>query len=270
MLYNRGEFMTLIVGAVFPWSDLLKSPGFRAAAQLGIPRSVILAADSRWTYPSGKTEDGAVKLFGVGEPCIVAYAGGAAAGEDAIGALSTKLGRRRTIEEFAVMIREILQEAWRAHPHKEDDLDILFGLSVADGRTWLAHFSAADRFVPHTVDDMMVIAPTAAAQHFRKVLQEGTDELCANASRQAVSLTVETWAAILMATVKETCESRVDPAVGGAITCGYTALGQVRGQGAVRVDFDSGKPRAKELGLHPLEGKTVRKQWEYHPPDESR
>ncbi len=55
-------------------------------------------------------------------------------------------------------------KAWRAHPHKQDDLEILFGLSVTDGRTWLAHFSAADRFVAHAVNDMMVIAPTAAAQ----------------------------------------------------------------------------------------------------------
>lgn len=259
--------MTLIVGALFPWKDLLKSPGFQVALQMRMPRSVVLAADSRWTLPSGKAEDGAVKLFGIGEPCIATYAGGVAAGEDAIAALSTKLGRTRTYEEFATTIQEILVESWRTQAHKAGGLEVLFGVSTADRRAWLGHFSESDGFSPHAVEDMKIVASAAATQHFRNALDEGTREVLDNASRRAISLSVEFWAAALMATIKETCESEVDPTVGGNIVCGHTTLGEVRGQGAMRVTFHASGPRAKELGVHPLEARTLRKHWEYHPPD---
>ena len=262
--------MTLIVGALFPWDDLLESPAFQAAVQPGIARSVILAADSRWTWESGKTEDGAVKLFAIGEPCIVAYAGGAAAGEDAFAALSTKLGLTKTVEDFANMIREVLVEAWRPQPNKDYGLEILFGLSMTDRRAWLGHFSASDGFMPHTIEDMKVIGPAAARQYFRAALLDGTREVLADASMRAISPDVVTWATRLMDTVRETCEKQADAAVGGDVLCGHTTLGNACGQGAVRVDVESGKVRAKEIGLHPREGKTFRKFWEYRPPDESR
>jgi len=262
--------MTLIVGALFPWDELLKSPRFQIALQRELPQSAIIAADSRWTWESGKTEDGAVKLFGIGEPCIVAYAGNAGAGENAFAALSTKLGRTQTVEEFANMIRDILVGAWRDHPYKDDELDILFGLSMTDRSAWLGHFSASDGFMPHAIEDMKVIGPAAARRYFREALRDGTREVLADASMRAVSPDVVTWATRLMDTVRETCEKQADAAVGGDVLCGHTTLGKARGQGGVRVDVESGKVRAKEIGLHPREGKTVRKFWEYRPPDESR
>ena len=261
--------MTLIVGALFPWQELLKSPGFQIALQRGLPQSAIIAADSRWTYESGKKEDGAVKLFGIVEQCIVAYAGGALAGEAAAAALSTKLGLAKTVGESADMIHNVLVEAWRPQPYKHNGLEVLFGVSMVDGGAWLGHFSASDGFMPHAIEDMKVIGPEAARQHFTEALRDGTREVLADASRRAVELDVVSWASRLMATIKETCESHVDDTVGGDVLCGHTTMRKVRGQGAVRIDIEAGKLRAKEIGLDPREGKTVRTHWEYRPPEES-
>ena len=262
--------MTLIVGALFPWKRLLESPGIQVALKAGMPPSVVLAADSRWTLPSGKHEDGAVKLFGIVEPCIATYAGGVAAGEDAFAALATKLGRTRTYEELAAMIQEILAESWRTQAHKAGGLEVLFGISAADGRAWLGHFSESDGFSPHAVEDMKIIASAAATQHFRNALEEGTREVLDNESKRGISLDVEYWASALMTTIDETCESKVDPTVGGNITCGRTALGKAHGQGTIRVTFPASGPRAKELSVDLRKARTLRKHWKYRPPDKTR
>lgn len=260
--------MTLIVGAVFPWRDLLKSPAFQLAVQLGkFPRGVILAADSRWTYESGETVDNAVKLFKIRDSCIGAYAGGVDVGEDAIAALSTRLEEARTVEEFADMAQEILLDAWRAHPLEGDDVEILLGVSAADGEAGLRHFCASDGFEPCYVEDMKVVAPPDAVRQFKKVLEDVTREALADPSKRAVSLRVESWAMMLQIAVKITCESEVESGVGGGTLCGYTTLGKARGQTVARLHPKSGGEfKVEELGIHPLEARMLRNHWKRRPP----
>lgn len=262
--------MTLIVGALFPWGELLKSPGFQLGVQLGVRRGVILAADSRWTYDSGETVGSAVKLFKIGESCIAAYAGGVAVGEDTIAALSTRLDEARTVQEFADMAQEILLDAWREHPLKGSGLEILLGESAGDGGAWLHHFSASDEFRPRYVEDMKVVAPPGAVQRFAKALEDITREALADPSKRAVSLRVESWAMMLQIAVKITGESEVEPGVGGGTLCGYTTLGKAHGQTVARVHPKSGGAfKVEELGIHPLEARMLRSHWKRRPPRET-
>jgi hypothetical protein len=263
--------MTLLVGAMFPWRDLLDSPIFRALKQLSPAGGAIIAADSRWTYPDGRTEDGAVKMFGLGTNAIAAYAGSAIAGEDAIIGLSTKLKASPTVRDFTSQTQAIITSAWQDHDEShQDGLEILLAYSYPSGSTWLGHFSSADDFTPQEVDDTKVIGPQRAVTHFERRLREAVVQNLEAAKSQSVSLSIETWAAMIAAAINDACELRAHDTVGGRVICGYTMLGRPQGLGVTRVSPGPSGPVVDEIGLDHGEAKKVRTGWEYVPPADDR
>ena len=263
--------MTLLVGAIFPWQHLLDSPTFRALKQLSPAGGVIIAADSRWTYPDGRTEDGAVKLFGVGTNAIAAYAGSAIAGEDAIIGLSTRMKVSSTLHDFTSQTQAIIAAAWGHHPDShQDGLEVLLAYSYASGSAWLGHFSSTDDFAPHEDDDMTVIGPERARVHFQQRLRAAVVQNLEGAKSQTTSLSIDSWAGLIVAAINDACELRAHDTVGGRVLCGYTMLGRPQGLGVTRVSPRPSGPVVDEIGLDPGEARMVRTGWEYVPPADDR
>lgn len=263
--------MTLLVGAIFPWQGLLDSPIFRALKQLSPAGGAIIAADSRWTYPDGRTEDGAVKIFGLGTNAVAAYAGSAIAGEDAIIGLSTRLKVVRTLRDFTSQTQAIIASAWGHHPEShQDGLEVLLAYSYPSGLAWLGHFSSTDDFAPHEVDDMTVIGPERARVHFQQGLRAAVAQNLEGAKSRATSLSIDSWAVLIVAAINDACELRAHKTVGGRVLCGYTILGKPQGLGVTRVSPRPSGPVVDEIGLDHSKARTVRTGWEYVPPADDR
>jgi len=260
--------MTLLVGALYPWNHLSEYGIFRSLPEMLKPAAgVIIAADSRWTYPDGRTEDGAVKLFGVGSNALAAYAGSAIAGEDAIIGLSTQLkGGEATLTEWTAHVTAVIDAAWQQHQPNNDGLEILLAYSYPSGSAWLGHFSSVDGFSPHEVTDMITIGPEPARQHFSQALRAATAESMRSPETAASLLIIETGAALIVATLTDVCELRADEAVGGKVLCATTILGQPQGVGVTRAMPAPDGVRFDELGLNAQQGRTVRLGFEYTPP----
>ena len=259
--------MTLLVGAMFPWRHLLDSPIFGALKQLHLAGGAILAADSRWTYPDGRTEDGAVKMFKLGTNAIAAYAGSGTAGEDAIIGLSTRLKASRTLRDFTSQTQAIIASAWGHHPEShEDGLEILLAYSYPSGLAWLGHFSSTDDFAPHEVDDMTVVGPQRARVHFQQGLRAAVAQNLEPAKSRATSLSIDSWAVLIVAAINDACELRAHKTVGGKVLCGYTILGRPQGLRAIRVSLTPSGPVADDIGFDHSQARTVRSGWKFVPP----
>ena len=259
--------MTLLVGAHFPWEDLRRRPIFRSLATLPMADGIILAADSRWTFPDGRTEDGAVKLFGIAPNAIATYAGSAAAGEDAITGLSTRLeGGQATIAEWSSHVATVIDDAWQRHQPNEDGLEILLAYSYPSGLAWLGHFSSANGFRPQEVTDIVTIGPETARLHFSQALRAAVAENTRSLKTTANLLMIEFEASLIVATLTDVCELRTDEAVGGKVLCAATILGKPQGIGVTRLMPTPGGVRVDELGLNPRRGQTLSKDFKYTPP----
>ena len=261
--------MTLLVGTRFPWEDLRQWPGFRGLFAPWMADGIILAADSRWTFPSGRTEDGAVKLFGIGTNAIATYAGSVAAGEDAIIGLSTQLkGGEATLAEWTSNVTAVIDAAWRQHQPNEDGLEVLLAYSYPSGGAWLGHFSSADGFSAHEVTDMITIGPERARLHFSQALRAATAQNMRSLETAANLLMIETAASLIVAALTDACELRADEAVGGKVLCAATMLGQPQGIGVTRLMPTPKGIRVDTLGLDAQRGQTLRRGFEYSPPPE--
>jgi hypothetical protein len=259
--------MTLLVGAPFPWRALLEYPVFRAVAELGLQRGAILAADSRWTRRSGAVDDNAVKLFGVGTNGLAGYAGNAAAGEDAIKELSVDLPGRTvaTYEEMSHFVTLALQRVWARHSVLGGGLHILLGASDRHGGCWLGNFSHEDDFEGHSVNDIQLLGPEAAKEHFMGVLDELTTR---ELSGPSGNLSLRWWAAKVTLALYDTCEAQAHVGVGGKFLCGITSNGTAEGRGLEAIALDSLATLPQKLTVDPLKARTLRKGWEYVPPPE--
>jgi hypothetical protein len=261
--------MTLLVGAVYPWKHLLKYPVFQALQLVQPARGVIIAADSRWTFPEGRTEDGAVKVFAIGTNAICAYAGCAIAGEDAIIALGKEVPTARTMEEWTRKVQAQIRAAWEPHQPGNEQLHILVGFSFPSGYAWLGHFTNDDDFQAHEVDDLVVLGPEQACTFFRQTLRAmAATILNRDLQSEALSMSIETWAMQVAVAVNDTCEIQAHPSVGGRFMSGITFLGEPQGLGVMRLDMSSPDSQAEQLGVGGA-GQTVRSGffWDAPPPD---
>ena len=260
--------MTLLVGAIFPSEELLGPFIPSALRQLSPQTGVIIAADSRWTFPSGRTEDGAVKVFGVHANGLGAYAGSAAAGEDVIIRLSTDALAGDTIEEFTSRVRSIIADAWLAHQPNEDGLEILFGYSQPSGYAWLGHFSSLDDFEPHHVPNLELIGPERATIHFAQALRAAVIENRERTKTTAQSISIDSSATLICAVINDVCELQTHEKVGGKILCAVTMFGLPRVLGFTRIGPGPSGISVDEIGLDSKEGQTLRPGFNYVPPSE--
>jgi len=255
--------MTLLVGVPFPWDSLLQRDVFRVVAELGFQfhRGVILAADSRWTRPSGARVDDAIKIFGIGTNGLAAYGGNVPIGEDAIKELSVHLPGRAvaTIDEMNAVITQALQTVWaRYSVFCDRQLHVLLGLSDAHGGCWLGRFSHQDDFRAHPLTDIELIGPEPAKNHFRQVFDKIVEQQFAGGS---YSLEVRSWAGLVATALHDTCEREADVLVGGKILYGVTSGGEAEARGFARVRAGLHGPITEHLTVHPLQARTLRKWW---------
>ncbi len=242
--------MTLLVGAVYPWKDLLKYPVFQALQLVQPARGVIIAADSRWTFPNGRTEDGAVKVFGIGTNSICAYAGSAIAGEDAIISLGKDLPTAHTMEEWTRQVQAQIRTTWEPHQPGNEELHILVGYSFPSGYAWLGHFSNEDDFQAREIDDLVVLGPEKACTFFRQTLRAmAAIILKRDLKTEALGFSIETWAMQVAIAVNDTCEIQVHRSVGGKFMAGLTFLGKPQGVGVMGLDTSKPDALAEPLGL---------------------
>jgi len=259
--------MTLVVGAVFPWETLRRHQVFMLVAELGfeIQRGVILAADSRWTRPSGARQDDAVKMFQLDANKLAAYAGSVAAGEDAIQELSVRLRARTdlTADEMNSLTRQSLQTVWARYAVLGGQLHLLLAASAREGGCWLTRFSDDDGFCAHPVADMELVGPEPAKDHFRRMLGEIVEHELASRN---YSLLPVSWANIVAMALYDTCEKQADALVGGKIMCGVTSAGEAKGQALYRLRPERMDLGAQQLTVDPQQAHTLRKWWKYRPP----
>lgn len=257
--------MTLLVGAAFPWQGLLEHRVFRAAAQLGLQRGVILAADSRWTRPSGTVEDDAVKLFAVGNNGLAVYAGNVAAGEDAVKELSGALPGTLvgSYDEMSGLATQALQRAWAPYMEVGGALYVLLAASDRDGGWCLIKFSHEDDFQAHSLTDVHVLGPEAASRRFAEVLGEITKQGLAGPN---YDVSLEGWATRVATALCDTCEAQADVTVGGKVLCGITSGGKAQGHGLYRIGEDSTGFKVERVSVDPSEARTLRPWWKYYPP----
>ncbi len=256
--------MTLLVGAVFPWPELAdRLPAFGIARRLGNPAGIIIAADSRWTYPDAHHEDGAAKVFGLGNNGIMGYSGPAGIGENVLIGLSQKLRRTSSKKEFAEECSRLILEATGGD--LVDGLEILVGFSEPAGDAYLFRFSFADDFsgVDATFE---VIGADISSRYFRQALTSHLIDVGGTLKKgQSINLDMTSWGTLFAAIINEIGEFGIDVKVGGAVMCATTTRGNSRGWGVTRVS--KGGPDGfivDEIGLQGG-GKTVRDGWEYTP-----
>jgi len=255
--------VTLLVGAIH--SSGLPGSIFQALSQVDTARGIILAADSRWTFPDGRTEGGAVKVFGIGPNGIAAYAGSAIAGEDAVIALAMKRPPARTLSEWTAGVKGIIIDAWRDHQPNDDGLEIFVCFSFKSGVAGLVHFSSTDGFIPQYVNDIAIVGPERTRTYFQQALRAAIAGNMERAKTTGVSVAIDSCAALIVAAVNDACELRVHRSVGGKILCAYTMLGRAQGVGVTRLSPSPHGIVVDEVGLE-SEGQTIRKGFTYQPP----
>lgn len=226
--------MTLLIGTVFPWSDLLERlnpPLVRGILESG-PRGVIVVADSRWTYPSGESEDGAVKVFGVHENGVAGYAGLAIAGEEAMKALSADEPVFEAPDEWCAWAENTVRDAWQSHQPNDAGLEVVYGFSFESGAALLWRFSSRSDFKAQLVNDRVVVGPEAARIHFEQALRAATIQTfsAVEKGQTALSLGIDSWATLIVAVVNDVVKFESDPTVGGKLLCTVSIIGKNAGR----------------------------------------
>jgi hypothetical protein len=196
-------------------------------------------------------------MFAIGTNGLAAYAGSAAAGEDAIAGLSTRLERTHTIMQFTSATQRIILDVWRAYQPNRDGLEIIFGFSNPSGMAWLGHFSSVDDFALREVDDMAIIGPEPAQVHFSQALRAIVAENAGQIDKRAFSYSVGTMASMVMGAVHDACELGAHENVGGRIVGGWSHLGKVDGGGLMRARVSAGELVVENLGIPPEQAKMV-------------
>ena len=128
----------------------------------------------------------------------------------------------------------------------------------------LADFAASIKI------DLTVIGPERARVHFQQALRSAVAENLEGAKSRGTSMSIDSWAVLIVAAINDACELRAHNTVGGRVLCGYTILGKPQGLGVTRVSPTPSGPVVDEIGFDHSQGRTIRTGWRYVPPtDES-
>jgi len=141
------------------------------------PEAIVLASDSRWTYPDGQCEDYATKLFQLASDAGAVYAGVSALGELCLTGLRDRLrGQKAPCSSYFQRLaqhtfQEVYEQATKGIPHNKRVLYMLLGICDASGQAELYRFKYNADFRPERLAGIQAIGCQAPAMIFGKLLR---------------------------------------------------------------------------------------------------
>ena len=178
-------------------------------------------------------------------------------GERAIASLSRDLDSPETIKDFCAQVASRLHAVQGARHDPDDELHLMVGFSQADGAAWLGYFPSLANFEVEEITDLKLVGPPQARTFVDQSLRAAVLEQL-NPQR-GISLLPDSWAALVAASLRRTCELQIHPAVGGKIQCRLSRLGETRGVAVhVVADLSSDNPSVNQISLDSMEAKFVR------------
>ncbi len=169
--------MTLAIGIKYPVKQLnrlLKQGDVTAEA-------IVLASDSRWTYPDGQCEDYGTKLFQLGGDAGAVYAGLSALGESCLTELRDRLRGQKVLcsSYFQEIAQQTFQEVYiqvsKKIPYSERVLYILLGVCESSGEAELYRFKFDTDFEPERLTEIQAIGCQVPGMIFKKSLKHELD-----------------------------------------------------------------------------------------------
>lgn len=165
--------MTLSIGIKYPVKQLnrLLEQGDVTA------EAIVLASDSRWTYPNGHCEDYGTKLFQLGSDAGAVYAGKSALGELCLTGLRNRLKAQQVPRSsyFQKIAQQTFQEVYKqvskGIPQSERVLYMLLGVCESSGKAELYQFRFDIDFEPERVKGIQAIGCQPPVMIFRKTLK---------------------------------------------------------------------------------------------------
>lgn len=214
--------MTLAIAAEFPWGEwraiLDSAPG-------RFERSIILAADTRWSYDDGRAPlNTGRKLWLFGRQVGIVLAGDVWCGEDALGRLREEGqdAKFTGVRDVADMAESIFRETYASHLEyakagKRPPCQRLFflaGIVDKDGYTAVIRFSSDADFRPIFLQGVHAIGVPSAIEAVRKDLIErvGRPRTNRNLTPDPVP-----WALEVAGALDEVISSGEEDSVGGKV-----------------------------------------------------
>lgn len=232
--------MTLAVAIPFPWPSFVEAlPEHirRIALAPGVrfERSILMAADSRWTYKIGTDyDDGGVKLAALGSHEAGVYAGNVRAGELAFARIAKALRRRRGgRQRRPVDLQGILRTVWHQQPDQRGGLQFCVGLADDSGIR-MARFESSNGFRPEPQSDIVTLGWPEACTYFRRRFQEEVVKRLTGPV--SMSFRGEEWAALAGLIVGETGEKIIHQTVGGPFLVGLVGPGGITQLAVTKID----------------------------------
>ncbi len=251
--------MTLAVAIPFPWPEYeARLPGYikgaiAAIPGMEIPRAVIMAADSRWTYRTGiDYDDGGVKIVALGSAAAGMYAGNTRAGQLALGRLGDAIRkgeagklRRPTDPEG------ILRAVWKQNRHFGGGLQVCFAFFDANGDSHVFRFDSVDDFKPVECEGIVTLGWSEECEFFRRRLGEEVNKRLSEEylRANAISLSYEEWAIISAVMIREAGEISASATVGGPPLIAVLTANGVEGRSIHAADTSEPRPEFKRLTL---------------------
>lgn len=242
--------MTIAVAAEFPWGQ------WRAVTD-SLPsghweRSVILAADTRWSYADQDPEDSGRKLWTIGRQVGLLLAGDVWSGRECIAQLREEgqNARFRRASDVTALAEEVFRRTYRAHRESAErnhgpkigPLYFLMGLVDANSYTALVHFSSAADFRPIFLSGVQCIGIPTARKAARTFLLEQEGKI---SSGEGIDPNADPWAIKVAAVVDAIIQTGTEASVGGRV---QVAVGDKNGWHEVGVSIlgDGGNPSVED------------------------
>jgi hypothetical protein len=168
--------VTIAVAACFPWAP----PGAKIPPNFPRGTGVVVAADSRFVYSDGHTDDGR-KVYRIADDAVMAFSGDVQAAERAIASIQRMLTRLRDVSGggphqdpttvAALHLRNAYKTAnarARAGKRARRRLSALVGWRRADGATGVTAFSSEANFRPQIHRSVVAVGDETAILAFYK------------------------------------------------------------------------------------------------------
>jgi len=168
--------MTLAIGIKYPVKQLN-----RLLKQGSVtPEAIVLASDSRWTYPDGHYKDYGTKLFQLGDDTGAVYAGSSALGELCLtGLRNTFRNQKLRCSFFQEIAQQTFKEVYNQYskeiPYSKRVLYILLGICKPSGEAELYRFRFDTDFEPERLTEIQTIGCREPRMIFEKSLKHELD-----------------------------------------------------------------------------------------------
>lgn len=251
--------MTLGVAAVFPWPELISSlPVNVRVAVEQIPSTrpsagIVLAADSRWTWEgSGRFDDGAVKLFGLGSHSIGIYAGDVVSGHRAIAQITEDIRREPACEPIRLrrIVRESTYSVWRRFGAADSRLQMCIAFYHPSSGPVLWRLDDQNGFRPEERTGVQTIGSDPGRIAFWEALKAETERRAkVPLNEQAFDYSWEGAAMMITQSMRDASDGLKDKYVGGKMLVGAVSATGAHGRSYHALDYATGATEFEALTL---------------------